>query len=820
MVDLPRRPSQFYDYLYGEQIEGFVSLSVLDQAQIGNPGAWSDTVEAIPLSGGEVGQRIEAAVEAVTADSQNRLNVYFTPAPRRTAKRGYAGNTLALTALWAEFDSVTSSPGKDPASSFAEVSEVHALFFQGGYPEPSMIVQSGNGWHCYWPLDEPLEWPGPNDITGQLLARWGNWIIELGARAGKHIDRVFDAARVLRSPGTLNHKSDPPTEVSILSMNGYTHSYNDLDDLLPPLDEFTGELWSQTYDASGVTMQALEDWLDEASQGAHNRGGTERVREATEAVAASRTGGRHDAVFSALASVIQDRERSGKAQINVRLGIGEIAAAFAKAKPDADPSEFGNMVRYLVGQRVREQEKRASSVVTVEGIRVVEGESVPINSGFLDWATLGTEDPEAWVIPGLVSKGLNTFQSQAGVGKSFVAFAIALGLATGKEVLGFAHPTGKPINVSYFDWEMSANDVADRLYSLGFDPDQDDLSHLHYLLYPSFALNDPDGAKEMLDLVRDTDTQVAIFDTMSRAIDAPENDDVGWRDAMKLAWTPLKTYGVTVIRLDHLGKEKRRGGRGSSSKRDEADLIWNINAKTRQGEAVLSFKANKSRVPIPQKEVMVAWRMGDHGVVTFIADPSDPIFTAPSAEVSDLVARLDKAAIPVETSRREARRLLGFRGRDLLLGEALKYRKSGSRNQFGENTPKSGAETVGNQSGTTPTGPAESPEASRQNPGSHSEGTTQEPNGSGATRRGGSPPRGNHAETSASDPIAEGPFGDPEVADADTQVTAIDEGDELLLCPECGAVEMGAYPFDAALLFCAACNQTLHADAYPYKDQK
>ncbi len=73
--------------------------------------------------------------------------------------------------------------------------------------EPSMVVMSGTGEnrHSYWLLDERIDSARIEQLNRRVAAA-------LGSDA-----RVCDAARILRVPGTLNHKHDPPTEVTLAS---------------------------------------------------------------------------------------------------------------------------------------------------------------------------------------------------------------------------------------------------------------------------------------------------------------------------------------------------------------------------------------------------------------------------------------------------------------------------------------------------------------------------------------------------------------------------------------------------------------------------
>lgn len=70
-------------------------------------------------------------------------------------------------------------------------------------PAPSMVVSSGSGLHAYWSL-----WPPAN--PDQLEGGNRRLAFHLGADM-----RATDAARILRPPGTFNHKSGTPIAVEM-----------------------------------------------------------------------------------------------------------------------------------------------------------------------------------------------------------------------------------------------------------------------------------------------------------------------------------------------------------------------------------------------------------------------------------------------------------------------------------------------------------------------------------------------------------------------------------------------------------------------------
>jgi hypothetical protein len=94
-------------------------------------------------------------------------------------------------------------------------------------PRPT-IVNSGRGWHVYWPLTEPVE-----------REKWLDAAYTFKAQClshGFHIDPDVpaDAARVLRIPGTKNFKDDPAHDVTLMH-SAEPMSYDDFVDRIGPL---------------------------------------------------------------------------------------------------------------------------------------------------------------------------------------------------------------------------------------------------------------------------------------------------------------------------------------------------------------------------------------------------------------------------------------------------------------------------------------------------------------------------------------------------------------------------------------------------------
>lgn len=162
---------------------------------------------------------------------QTKANIFFGVCPRvgTNGKFDLAWQIRTVRALWTDIDHVS-------------VVDVRARITKADMPEPSIIVNSGNGVHLYWLLDTPfliddagdpppvqtewIEFPGGRKKARKYFLENGDKIYldqrrhasRLSAKA-QHLqdilagiaktvggDHTTDLSRLLRVPGTLNRK--------------------------------------------------------------------------------------------------------------------------------------------------------------------------------------------------------------------------------------------------------------------------------------------------------------------------------------------------------------------------------------------------------------------------------------------------------------------------------------------------------------------------------------------------------------------------------------------------------------------------------------
>ncbi|HVP50167.1 MAG TPA: hypothetical protein VMT56_02990, partial [Candidatus Bathyarchaeia archaeon] len=126
-------------------------------------------------------------------------HAFFGVNPRPLSKGKKQGDILDIVAIWVDVDGKDFDGGKEEA-----LQRVRAFPIA-----PSIVVDSGHGYHVYWVLSEPIVGLAGEQRQGfkQILSGVINAIG--GDRSKVNLDAL------LRLPGTLNMKDSPPIECRI-----------------------------------------------------------------------------------------------------------------------------------------------------------------------------------------------------------------------------------------------------------------------------------------------------------------------------------------------------------------------------------------------------------------------------------------------------------------------------------------------------------------------------------------------------------------------------------------------------------------------------
>jgi hypothetical protein len=149
--------------------------------------------------------------------SKSGWNVFFGVAKYATDQNRTKENVQGLKAFWLDIDC-----GETKAQPNAKTGRPEGYIDQAtglaalqrfcrtvGLPRP-IIVNSGRGVHAYWALT--------GTITREQWEPVAERLRKLCTTHELYVDNaVFEVARILRIPGTLNYKDDPPREVTVLA---------------------------------------------------------------------------------------------------------------------------------------------------------------------------------------------------------------------------------------------------------------------------------------------------------------------------------------------------------------------------------------------------------------------------------------------------------------------------------------------------------------------------------------------------------------------------------------------------------------------------
>jgi hypothetical protein len=126
------------------------------------------------------------------------------------AKRSAQG-AISTKALWVDIDvRPDCTTAKHYKTEEEAAKAVLAFCANVGLPFPSAIVRSGAGLHVYWIADAAM----PVDQWRKYAHGLKNLLLARGIKCDAGL--TTDIARILRVPGTKNHKYDPPAPVELL----------------------------------------------------------------------------------------------------------------------------------------------------------------------------------------------------------------------------------------------------------------------------------------------------------------------------------------------------------------------------------------------------------------------------------------------------------------------------------------------------------------------------------------------------------------------------------------------------------------------------
>jgi P4 family phage/plasmid primase-like protien len=167
--------------------------------------------------------------------------------------RGDINDITRLNALWADLDYKDSgiSNEENARSVIDSISAIIGV-------NPCAIVMSGHGLQPYWAIEDgDIDDYNRSHVAG-VSRRFGMLVQKVAELYGGKVDNVSDLPRVLRAPGTINHKdAENPVHVKV-EFNEHTYPL-ELSQVIEALDSH-GILSSDQDVSESVVISKPEDW--------------------------------------------------------------------------------------------------------------------------------------------------------------------------------------------------------------------------------------------------------------------------------------------------------------------------------------------------------------------------------------------------------------------------------------------------------------------------------------------------------------------------------------------------------------------------------
>ena len=428
--------------------------------------------------------------------NDNEMHVWVGVSPR--AKVGDKAPTV-LRALWCDFASYITDEGLAQAA--IEAAEL---------PPPTMLVNSGRGYHGYWAL--------ASELTAEQVRPYSK-----GLHAVLPTDNTHDPARVMRVPGNVNPRNG---QVCRVTFHDPTRVYDHT--LFPASQE---PLMERIGQAPAGKELSSEDF--ELFAGAWLPGQIHNLSLGVVGYLRKNLGQSRE---QALKTVRTLHESTGNSWEDDN-GLLQKVVEDTYAKPIATVSGTSRLAEYGV----------APTVTSAFELRFVTPK--PSKVKLIDFAK--PIDPQEFWVDGLVGPGLLTiWAAEPKTGKSLAVMQIGHALANGLPLWDF-DTTPERKAVLYFQGELSQGMVYDRARKM-FEPGTyEDPKWFAMTDRPEKTLSLVETPEVLYDIADPYD--VIIVDPLSVFSTNDENSVTSVRDTMAL-FDPLRSAGKAVILVHHLRK--------------------------------------------------------------------------------------------------------------------------------------------------------------------------------------------------------------------------------------------------------------------------
>ena len=542
----------FIKFLYQHCEEGFINLRFLHKDR--DP---AKTVQKfIPL----------AAIESIPKILENHIkqyNCYFGVATRVEGD-GSKNGTIQIPALWVDLDLYKLSDKQKEES---------RQRYRDFPLKPTFVIDSGGGRYLLWILREPASKEEVSKVEN-LLKRLAVYF---------HGDEsATDASRILRIPGSLNHKYQhtPPVIIKDFDLE---RQYN-LDDF-----DFLAEIENASAKEERPYREEINERLNQIMECEflkHCDGDRMTLSEpewyAMISILARETGGR-DLIHNLSRKYPGYSPKETDNKILHANNAGPATCERIRRKLFDCGKDCGVTSPAVLAGRAKQDESRNHSDLETYDDGALCHESTEVSTGIETLGDLMNKEltPRDSIIgDGLIArKDFVIFSGPQKKGKSLASLNLAINVAQGRPWLGFEIPSSRRVGI--VQQEIPEESLKDRLEKmLKKVEDKGFLDRIPHLTRRGLKLDSSQGVKELRLWLEMAKVDLLIIDPLYQFHNGRENDPGDMSKVCQCLQNIAQDYSCGVLLIHHHGKPsqiEREGGdlhRGTSLLRDATDGNW------------------------------------------------------------------------------------------------------------------------------------------------------------------------------------------------------------------------------------------------------
>lgn len=255
--------------------------------------------------------------------------------------------------------------------------------------------------------------------------------------------------------------------------------------------------------------------------------------------------------------------------------------------------------------------ERAGNLAQME-FEAVEGatppEEPPNRASIFDrvqWCGNVKHVPAEFLVDGMfLDSNINLIGAESGAYKTTLALHVAVGVATGTDVLG--HEVKRTGSVLVVSEEDDAGTLDNRVRALAAGAGVEETPNIGFLALEGFGLSDEKHHEDLKQAVADLDPRLIVFDPIAYMFDGDENSNTDWRGPLNALRSLLGDDGPAILIVHHAGKgsvgksERDKLFRGAMTVLDSSRTAWGLTKRSGSNSFKLKcMKMSRSKEPDP-----------------------------------------------------------------------------------------------------------------------------------------------------------------------------------------------------------------------------